>query len=48
MFLSTEIFSKRQKSYAWLKRNQSCNLHSEASLVNKACGLRKWCVEEYS
>ena len=26
MFLSTEIFSKRRKIYAWLKRNQSCLL----------------------
>ena len=23
MFLSTEIFSKRRKIYAWMKRNQS-------------------------
>ena len=42
MFLSTEIFSKRRKIYAWLKRNQSCLPSHQMSHINKTCERIMW------
>ena len=33
LFLSTEIFSKRRKIYAWMKRNQSAGQHVWAQYI---------------